>query len=59
MNIKLTVEKDYITGSLSLINFLLRITGEIHIDFYRKAVSRDMFVQYNPALPLGAKNDTS
>uniref|UniRef100_A0A0L8GYC4 GIY-YIG domain-containing protein n=1 Tax=Octopus bimaculoides TaxID=37653 RepID=A0A0L8GYC4_OCTBM len=57
MNIKFTLEYSSITGSLSLLDLKLNITeeGEIHIEFYRKAASKDMFVQYNSALPLGAK----
>ncbi|XP_052834550.1 uncharacterized protein LOC128251599 [Octopus bimaculoides] len=57
MNIKFTIEHLDITGSPSLLDFKLNITeeGKIHTEFYRKAASRDMFVQYNSALPLGAK----
>eukprot|EP00106_Octopus_bimaculoides_P000596 XP_014768038.1 PREDICTED: SCO-spondin-like [Octopus bimaculoides] len=54
-NIKFTIEHPDNTGSLSLLDFQLKIMeeGEIHTEFYRKAASRDMFVQYSSALPLG------
>lgn len=45
------------TGSLSLLDFSLKITEEraIYTEFYRKVASRDMFGQYNSALSLGTK----
>ncbi|XP_014773228.1 uncharacterized protein LOC106871340 [Octopus bimaculoides] len=57
IKIQFTLEHPNNTGSLSLLDFQLKITEEeeIHTEFYRKAASRDMFVQYSSALSLGVK----
>ena len=55
--ISFSIEHPSEQGSLSLLDFQLRITeeGNINTNFYKKAACRDLFVHYRSALPTSAK----
>ena len=47
------------TGSLSLLDFKMQIslTGKIYSSFYRKLITKNLFVHFKSALPFSTKID--